>query len=96
MRKLLIILTIAAVLTLIFCSQSNASGAEYPQTFIVSEIDEEADLVYLETFSGMVYTWEGVEDWQVSDIAAAIMNDNGTETITDDIIKQLKYTGYIG
>lgn len=96
MRKILIILTVAAVLTLIFCSRSNASGSEYPQTFIVSEIDEEADLIYLETFSGMVYTWEGVEDWMIGDIGAAIMDDNGTETITDDLIQQLRYTGYIG
>lgn len=95
MRKLLIILTIAAVLTLIFCSQSSASGKEYPQTFIVSAIDKDADIMYLETFSGMVYTWEGVEDWQVKDVAAAIMNDNGTPAIYDDEILDLKYSGWI-
>ena len=95
MRKATVLITIAAILVLIFCSQSIASGKEYPQTFIVSDIDRDADIMYLETFSGMVYTWEGVEDWQVKDVAAAIMNDNGTEDITDDDIKQLEYTGWI-
>lgn len=95
MRKATVIITIAAILVLIFCSQSSASGKDYPQTFIVSAIDKNADIMYLETFSGMVYTWEGVEDWQVKDVAAAIMNDNGTEDITDDDIKQLEYTGWI-
>lgn len=92
MKRLL--LSAAALLTLALTISAN-TGKEYPQTFIVSDIDTEADIIYLETFSGMVYTWKGVEDWQIKDIAAATMNDNGTETITDDTIKQLVYTGWI-
>ena len=76
--------------------QATEPAKEYPQTFIISEIDREADLIYLETFSGMVYTWEGCEDWEVNDLAAAIMNDNGTpDNITDDTIEMLRYSGYL-
>jgi hypothetical protein len=47
-------------------------------------------------FSGMVYAWKGVEDWQINDIAAAIMYNNGTpDTITDDQIAVLEYTGWL-
>ena len=65
----------------------------YPQTFIVYEVDREFDIVYLMTFSGMEYEWEGVEDWHAGDIASALMYDNGTPKITDDEIIKLHYAG---
>ena len=68
---------------------------EYPQTFVVDEVNQEADYITLIDFSGNIWTYNGAEDWQVGDIAAAIMDDNGTATVTDDTIKTLRYTGYI-
>jgi len=68
---------------------------DYPQTFVVTEVNQAADTITLQDFSGNIWTWEGAEDWMEGDTAAAIMNDNGTAEIYDDTIKQLQYTGYI-
>lgn len=102
MKKLLVraLLTVAATATFLGSSltaEAKRFGEDslYPQAFIVDEIDEKKDLVYLRTFSGFIYTWEGVEDWMVGDIAAAIMYNSGTEeTIVDDQIVTLEYCGY--
>lgn len=69
---------------------------EYPETFVVVAVDPEHDFITLQDFSGYTWTWNSCEDWQVGDIASAIMNSNGTEDITDDQIIMLKYSGYIG
>lgn len=98
MRKFSII---AAALLITFASfTAKADAAEkmseknlYPQTFIVYEVDREFDIVYLMTFSGFEYEWEGVEDWHAGDIASALMYDNGTPKITDDEIIKLHYAG---
>lgn len=92
-----IILLVASIPAL--RTEAKRSGEEsiYPQTFIIDEIDEQNDLVYLATFSGFVYIWEGVDDWQVGDIGAAIMYNNNTpDDITDDYIMVLEYSGFIG
>ena len=64
----------------------------YPTVFEVVEIDESEDIIYLVDVNGNEWIWEGVEDWQVSDIAAATMDTNGTDNIYDDTIINLKYT----
>ena len=89
------------ILLLLIPSTVKATPADlnniYPQTFIVSDIDKANDIVYLETPSGMIYTWQGVEDWMIGDIASAIMNNNKThQNITDDKIIKLQYAGYWG
>lgn len=67
----------------------------YPQVFVVDEVNEKEDTITLRTLSGMLYIWEGAEDWMVGDIAGAIMYNNETEeTITDDKIISLEYAGY--
>lgn len=68
----------------------------YPQAFVVDEIDQANDLVYIKTAAGYIYSFESVEDWMIGDIAAAIMSDNGTpDSITDDQIISIRYCGYI-
>ena len=59
----------------------------YAQVFRVAEINN--DLIYLVDYNGNEWIWEGVENWQVGDFAAAIMNTNGTAYIYDDIIMSL-------
>jgi len=69
-------------------------GAEYPQSFTVTDVDRANDIVTFETYSGHQYLWEGCEDWEIGDRAAAIMNDAGSpETVIDDVIVQVRYTG---
>ena len=66
------------------------AGIEYAQILEVVEIENE--LVYLIDWDGNEWIWEGVEDWEIGDFAAATMNTNGTEIIYDDIIVELRYT----
>lgn len=63
---------------------------EYSQVFEVVEIEN--DLIYLVDWDGNEWIWEGAEDWEIGDFAAATMNTNGTEIIYDDIIVNLRYT----
>lgn len=73
--------------------QTTTTTEEYPRTMIVTEVDIEADLVILEDNVGFEWQFYGVEDWEVNDICSCIMNDNGTENITDDSIVMTRYNG---
>ena len=65
----------------------------YPLTGIVVDLNETTDTVTVETSTGNLFAFHGVEDWQIGDTAAAIMYSNGTETVTDDIILSVRYYG---
>lgn len=102
-KKTLLVLTAIATITAGSLKATAYSGeghspeqpAIYPACFVVDEIDKENDLLYLVTPAGMIYTWEGIEDYMIGDITAAIMYNNGTDdTITDDIVIDLRYVGY--
>lgn len=102
MKKLLIsaFLTVAATATFFnsgITAQAKSLNDDsfYPQTFIVSKVDQKNDIMELRTFGGFIFTWEGVEDWSEGDIASAIMYDNNTEDIRDDEIIKLHYSGWI-
>lgn len=98
MKKIFLTAAIIAFFAFSITTSAKVSGEDsiYPQTFIVCGIDKQTDTIHLRTFSGMVYAWKGVEDWQINDIAAAIMYNNGTpDTITDDQIAVLEYTGWL-
>lgn len=66
---------------------------EYPQSMIVVQIDEATDTVTCEDVTGNLWQFKGIEDWCVDDIAAMIMNDNGTAEISDDEIISVRYCG---
>ncbi len=90
MKKLIafaLILTVA--LTAI-----GATAEVYPLTAKVIELDYNRDLVAVETFMGLVYVFEGCEDWQEGDCASLIMDDNGTEQVYDDIILMAQYSAW--
>lgn len=94
MKSLIIyICTVFAMFLQGFCNVDTIH--EYPETFKVIVVDHEHDFIALQDFTGHVFYWSSAEDWLEGDIASAIMNSNGTETITDDRIVMLKYSGYI-
>jgi len=66
------------------------ASVEYAQVLEVVEIKD--DLVYMVDWDGNEWIWEGAEDWNIGDFAAATMNTNGTEIIYNDIIVNLRYT----
>ena len=65
------------------------SDMTYAQVFQVIEIEN--DVLHLVNWNGEEWLWEGAEDWEIGDFAAAIMNTNGTEIVYDDIIINLRY-----
>ena len=73
--------------------EEKTEANQYPLTTIVTEINEEKDSVSITDNNGFVWQFYGVEDWEEGDICSVIMNDNGTETIFDDIIITTRYGG---
>lgn len=71
----------------------SASAEIYPQAFIVGNIKD--DTLILIDCNGNEWLWEGAEDYDIGDIVAAIMDDNDTMIIYDDIIVTLHYAGYM-
>lgn len=65
----------------------------YPKTMKVEEINIMENLVTLIDGNGFEWKFQGVEDWKVGDICACTMYDNNTETIFDDEIIDIKYSG---
>ena len=65
----------------------------YPQTYIITKIDKANDLVTIETCTGYEYQFYGVEDYNEGDLVSCIMYTNGTETILDDQIMDVRYSG---
>ncbi len=69
---------------------------EYPLSGIVQEINFATDEVIVEDGAGNLWSFFGVEDWNVGDIAAMIMRDMNTKEIADDqIIGRPRYCGNI-
>lgn len=67
-------------------------GTEYPKVFTVVEVH--ADRVVLEDFMGEAWEIDNDGTWFTGDVAAAIMNDMGTEDITDDQIIAIQCDGW--
>lgn len=72
-----------------------ASAEIYPQVFVVSEVNYEDNTILLVDCNEEGWIWEGIEDYDIGDIVASIIDDNETETIYDDIIVMVRYAGYM-
>lgn len=70
-----------------------ASAGIYPVTGTVTEVDRNADTVTFTTPNGHMYTLNGCEDWASNDLVSALMYDNGTPQVSDDIILSARYSG---
>ena len=92
MKKFVAIITLFALIV----AFSTAYAEIYPQTFIVDVVDPMQDALILIDSMGNEWLWFGIEDYEVGDIVAAIMEDNGTAIIYDDAIITMRYTGYVG
>ena len=90
MKKLLI-----ALACLMLAHSPKVEGEIYPRTFMVVNLESETDTVVCIDAVGMEWAFEGIEDWEIGDLVSAIMNDNGTENITDDYFTEIRYAGYI-
>ena len=67
-----------------------ATGTIYPTTMRVTSIHDGVALV--KTATGYAYEIDA-EDYMEDELVSAIMFDNGTPEITDDIILSARYAG---
>ncbi len=67
----------------------------YPKTMIVTEINTTEDYVVCEDYTGNLWSFDGVEDWQEGDICSAIMWGKGTAEVIDDEIVMARYNGNV-
>lgn len=96
MQTLFIIISLAIVASTFdksICQLYNANQIShlYPLSTTVTEINN--DTVTVEDSNGNLWSFNGVEDWQVGDGCALIMHDNSTSEIMDDTIISTRYQG---
>ena len=90
---IILLAIIATVADKTICQLYNANQQKhlYPLTTTVTEINN--DTVTVEDSNGNLWSFNGVEDWQVNDGCTLIMDSNGTENVTDDKILSETYNG---
>lgn len=92
-KIVLALILVIIVMQLIACGYyAEPEHMLYPRAVYVSEIKLEDDIVVFEDGAGFTWEFTGVEDWGVGDVAAMLMDDNGTpETIYDDYVIETWY-----
>lgn len=64
----------------------------YPNAGRIESVDEKTDTFRIVDDAGDIWEMYGIEDFQVGDNVAMIMDSNGTEdTIYDDIVLSVRY-----
>ena len=64
----------------------------YSRSAVVVGVDYTADVITVEDSTGNLWTFDGVEDYDLSDRVALTMSDNGTDwDIKDDRIIEVRY-----
>lgn len=92
MKKILFALSILFVLSFVSCIRP-ADSIQYAKTAKIIEVNRITDTVTCEDYNGNLWEFTECEDWEVGDIAALLMNNNGTENIYDDTIVEVRYCG---
>ena len=81
---------VAAIMAMDICQNNMV----YSLSTIVTDLDRERDIVTVEELDGSnVWTFYGVEDWELNDICSLTMFNNNTPEIYDDIIIGTTYGG---
>lgn len=93
MKKMLAIVLLSCVLfSIVF---SNAEQIDVDNILVrvgtIVEIDTENDVVIVMDTIGMLWAFDGIEDYVIDDTVALLMDRNNTETIFDDIIVKVFY-----
>ena len=98
MRKKFLRVVTCAVLILCACSTKAEAKTEmvavdnlYIMETRVIDFEESNDLVVVEMETGHMYTFYGIEDWELGDKCVLIMNNCGTDNIKDDEIIRTIY-----
>lgn len=92
MRKMLVGFLLGV--TTVSCLFLYNKSCIYSRSAVVVGVDYTSDVVTVEDSTGNLWTFEGVEDYDLSDRVALTMHDNGTDwNITDDRIIEMRYDG---
>ena len=86
------ITTIMAALTMIVMLLN--ANIIYSTTCIVVDMDYETDVITISTASGLLYEFEGIDDYWFGDLVSVTFYSNATEIVTDDIILAHRYVGW--
>ena len=89
MRKILVGFLLG--ITTVSCLFLYNKSCIYSRSAVVVGVDYTADIVTVDS-TGNLWTFEGVEDYDLSDRVALTMHDNGTDwDIKDDSIVNVRY-----
>lgn len=77
-------------------NETPASDIEvYGRVTEVIGFDFDYDIVIVEDNMGFRWSFYGIEDWCIGDIAVLTLNTKGTELIFDDEIVSVRYSGTV-
>lgn len=65
----------------------------YPLCGVVTSVDFDNNIVTFTCHNGNQFAFTGCEDWMDGDTVAVIMDSNGTDIVTDDIVTAVRYCG---
>ena len=94
-KKFLRVVTCAALILCACQTEVQAKSVEIDNLYVletvVYEFSHETDEVVVETETGNLYAFYGIEDWELGDRCILVMDNNGTENINDDEIIRTFY-----
>ncbi len=65
----------------------------YPTTAKVVKVNRKKNVVTVKDYNGNKWKFRGCEDYMKGDVVSMLMDSNGTEKISDDVILQVRYSG---
>ena len=75
-------------------TQAHITNHTYPETAVITEINEPTATITVTCANGNRFSFRSApEDWFQGDLVSLTMHDNGTETVEDDRILQIRYSG---
>ena len=86
---------VLAMTTIFLVTVGKENRNYYPATMSVIAVDEDRNIVTVETLNGIRYQFYGAENYNVEDAVSLIMDSCGTEIVTDDKIVDARFSGFI-
>ena len=95
MKKfLLVFAALAALLLAYIAGQTCMSAHIYPEAAVLTSINSAAEEITVTCVNGNRFAVRTAsEDWCIGDLCSLLVYDNNTETVEDDKILQIRYSG---
>ena len=92
----LFVITVAFFVIIVATAPAFADTTITCRVGIVVEVNEEEDVLVIEDACGLEWEYEGVEDIFEGDVVVMMMANNNTpDSIYDDIILSVEYSGFV-